>query len=278
MSFHYVISGGEAGWHRLNLLARTMGPTTRELLVEAGVREGMTCIDVGCGGGHVAQILARMVGPSGRVVGIDFDAVKLAAAAAEASGAGLGNIEFREADVLQWREPSTYDVVYGRFILSHLRERVHVLSRIREALRSGGVVVLEDIDFSGGMCYPENDGYRRYSELYTAVVRARGGDADLGKQLFHLCCGEGFRDVRVKALQLVHTGNEPSKSLALVTLQNIVSSVLAESLASEAELDAAIASLEAFTNDPSTLVGLPRIFQVWGRNAGFETERTSRQS
>jgi len=54
--------------------------------------------------------------------------------------------------------------------------------------------------------------------------------------------------------------------LALVTLQNIVSSVLAESLASGAELDAAIASLEAFTNDPSTLVGLPRIFQVWGRN------------
>jgi hypothetical protein len=137
---------------------------------------------------------------------------------------------------------------------------------MRDALRPRGVVVLEDIDFSGGFCHPENNGYRRYCELYRAVVRARGGDADLGKQLFHLCCATGFGDVHVKAVQLVHTGNQPEKAMALVTLQNIVSSVLAESLATESELQAAIADLEAFTNDPASLIGLPRVFQVWGTN------------
>ena len=266
MSTRYVIAGGEAGWRRLNLLARTMGPTTHAHLNNAGVREGMTCIDVGCGGGHVAQILAGMVGPSGRVVAIDFDSVKLAAARAEADGAGFRNIEFREADVLHWHESSIYDVVYGRFILSHLRDSPRVLSHMRDALRPRGVVVLEDIDFSGGFCNPENNGYRRYCELYRAVVRARGGDADLGKQLFHLCCATGFGDVHVKAVQLVHTGNQPEKAMALVTLQNIVSTVLAESLATESELQAAIADLEAFTNDPASLIGLPRVFQVWGTN------------
>jgi hypothetical protein len=54
--------------------------------------------------------------------------------------------------------------------------------------------------------------------------------------------------------------------MALVTLQNILSSVITESLATESELQAAIDDLEAFTNDPSSLIGLPRIFQVWGRN------------
>jgi SAM-dependent methyltransferase len=131
MSKQYVIAGGEAGWRRLNLLARTMGPTTRAHLNDAGVREGMTCIDVGCGGGHVTRMLAEMVGPSGRVVGIDFDPVKLAAATAEAEGAGFRNIEFRAADVLQWREPSTYDVVYGRFILSHVPDSAGVLANMR---------------------------------------------------------------------------------------------------------------------------------------------------
>lgn len=265
MSSRYVIAGGEAGWRRLNLLARTMGPTTRFHLADAGVRDGMTCIDVGCGGGHVTQILAEMAGPSGRVVGIDFDAVKLAAARAEAEAAGFRNVEFREADVLHWRESSAYDVVYGRFILSHLPDSPRVLANMRRALRPSGVVVLEDIDFSGGFCHPENDGYRRYCELYRAVVQRRGGDADLGKRLFELTCAAGFRDVHVRVVQLVHCGHQPEKAMALVTLQNIVSSVLSEGLATGSELQADIATLEAFTNDPGSLIGLPRVFQVWGR-------------
>jgi 2-polyprenyl-3-methyl-5-hydroxy-6-metoxy-1,4-benzoquinol methylase len=266
MSSRYVIAGGEAGWRRLTLLARTMAPTTRAHLINAGVREGMTCIDVGCGGGHVTQILAEMSGPSGRVVGIDFDPVKLAAAAAEAESAGFHTIEFRQTDVLQWRESSTYDVVYGRFILSHLPDSRRILDGMRQALKPGGIVVLEDIDFSGGFSHPENDGYRRYCDLYRAVVQRRGGDADLGKRLFELSCAAGFRDVHVQLVQPVHTGNQPEKAMALVTLQNILSSVITESLATESELQAAIDDLEAFTNDPSSLIGLPRIFQVWGRN------------
>ncbi len=267
MSTRYVIAGGDAGWRRLNLLARTMGPTTRAHLVEAGVSEGMICIDVGCGGGHVTQMLGEMVGPSGRATGIDFDSGKLAAARGEAERAGLRNVEFRETDVTQWHESGVYDVVYGRFILSHLADCQRVLARMREALRPGGVVVLEDIDLSGGFCHPANDGYRRYSDLYRAVVHRRGGDADLGKRLFELTSVAGFEDVHVGAVQPVHTGHQPEKAMALVTLQNIVSAVLAESLATESELQADIASLEAFTNDPSSLIALPRIFQVWGRKS-----------
>jgi SAM-dependent methyltransferase len=267
MSTRYVIAGGEAGWHRLNLLARTLGPTTRAHLVEAGVRAGMTCIDVGCGGGHVTRMLAELVGPDGRVTGIDFDAVKLAAATVEAEHNGLRNVEFREADVLEWRESSSYDVVYGRFILSHLPDCQRVLANMRDALHPGGVVVLEDIDFSGGFCHPENDGYRRYSDLYRAVVQRRGGDADLGKRLFELTCAAGFSDVHARIVQPVHTGNAPEKALSLVTLQNVVGAILAESLATESELQADIASLEAFTNDSQSLIALPRIFQVRGTEA-----------
>jgi SAM-dependent methyltransferase len=266
MSSRYVISGGEAGRRRLNLLARTMGPTTRALLVDAGVRAAMTCIDVGCGSGHVTQMLAETVGPSGRVVGIDFDPIKLAAAAADVDRAGLRNVKFQETDVLQWRESSSYDVVYGRFILSHLPDSPRMIANMRDALRPGGVIVLEDIDFSGSFCHPDNDGYKRYCEWYRAVVERRGGDAELGKRLFDLCRTAGFGEMHVRVVQLVHTGHQPEKAMALVTLENIVSSVLSESLATEAELHAAIASLEAFTNDPNSLIGLPRVFQGWGRN------------
>jgi hypothetical protein len=46
----YAITGGADGKWRLNLLADIMRPTTLALLAQAGVREGQTCVDVGCGG------------------------------------------------------------------------------------------------------------------------------------------------------------------------------------------------------------------------------------
>ena len=41
--------------------------------------------------------------------------------------------------------------------------------------------------------------------------------------------------------------------------------MVAEGIASEEELNAARASLEEFTNDPGTVIGAPRVFQLWSR-------------
>jgi ubiquinone/menaquinone biosynthesis C-methylase UbiE len=67
----YVIRGGVEGRERLRILGRVMHPTTRALLDRVALREGMTCLDVGCGGGDVTLEIARIVGPAGHVLGID---------------------------------------------------------------------------------------------------------------------------------------------------------------------------------------------------------------
>ena len=61
----YMITGGEQGKRRLNLLAEIMQPTTLRLLAEAGLRGGDRYLDLGCGGGHVVLDMARIVGPDG---------------------------------------------------------------------------------------------------------------------------------------------------------------------------------------------------------------------
>ncbi|PWT92287.1 MAG: hypothetical protein C5B55_06695 [Blastocatellia bacterium] len=68
----YVITGGREGKERLNLLARVMHPTTSQLFKTVGLYETMKCLDVGCGGGHVTRLMASLVGPKGKAVGIDF--------------------------------------------------------------------------------------------------------------------------------------------------------------------------------------------------------------
>jgi SAM-dependent methyltransferase len=261
----YAIRGGEEGRRRLDLLARTMAPNTEALLARAGLRAGMRCIDLGCGGGHVSRYLAECVGAGGFVVGVDVDEVKLEAARTESAQAGLTQLEFRAGNVTSWTEPATYDLVYGRFILSHIPQPAAVLGNMAAALRPGGVLVVEDVDFGGAFCHPPNAGYDRYCSLYRQVVGRRGGNAELGRELYSMCLDAGLLEVDVGVVQPTHGGGEPEKALSVSTLANIADAAIGEGLASADEIAEVMAELTRYTANPRAIVSVPRIFQVWGR-------------
>ena len=58
----YVLPSGSTGRERLRLLAAAREPGTMRLLGDIGVAAGMTCLDVGCGGGDASRLLAQRVG------------------------------------------------------------------------------------------------------------------------------------------------------------------------------------------------------------------------
>jgi ubiquinone/menaquinone biosynthesis C-methylase UbiE len=126
----YVIRGGREGYDRLLLLARASWPDIAALFSQAGIRPGMKCADLGCGGGEVTFELARLVQPGGSVTGVDMDEVKLGLARKAAAGRGVSNVEFLAANVSNWDEPGAYDVLYSRFLLQHLSGPVNLLRRM----------------------------------------------------------------------------------------------------------------------------------------------------
>ena len=262
----YAIRGGHEGKRRLELLGRILWPTTFRLLKRAGIREGMTCLDLGCGGGDVTRGLARLVGPTGRVVGVDLDAVKLDAARQEAARQNIANVEFQQADVYECSWDAAFDRIYARFLLTHLPDCPTALHAMRRALRPGGVLIVEDIDFAGSFCYPRSAAYERYVDLYRQVVRLRNGDADIGPKLYGLLVQAGLQSVHLDLVHPFHVDQE-DKELSLSTLVNISDAVLSEGLAEPAELERTIVELERFTHDPTTVLGLPRVFQAWGSRA-----------
>jgi SAM-dependent methyltransferase len=264
----YAIRGGEAGRRRLDLLARIMAPATAALLERAGVRSGMRCLDLGCGGGQVSLMLARRVGDGGRVVGLDLDAVKIEAARADAAMAAQGNVEFRCGEIDCWSEVAAYDVVYARFIFSHLRDPARVLARVAAALKPGGVVVAEDVDFGGAFCHPERAAYRRYCEWYRAVVARRGGDADLGRKLYGMCLVAVFDGAHLQVVQPAPAGAGEDKGLQAVTLANIAEAIVADGLATAQEVALTVVELERLAADPRSIIALPRVFQVWAQAPG----------
>jgi ubiquinone/menaquinone biosynthesis C-methylase UbiE len=260
----YVIRGGQAGYDRLQLLARDRWPDTCSLLTRAGVAAGMRCVDLGCGGGEVTFELARLVAPDGTAVGVDMDEVKLDLARKAAAARGITNVEFRVLNVHAWDEPATYDVVFSRFLLQHLRQPVALLRRMWAAVRPGGVVVVEDADFDGWGCHPANDGFAFFLRTYREVVGRGGGDHAIGRKLYGYFLDAGISDAHIDLVTPLYLAGE-GKTLPLLTLEATAAAILAVGVASEDELNAALDSLAAFTADPRSLMFGPRIFQCWWR-------------
>jgi len=260
----YIIRGGVEGKKRLEVLARVLWPTTSRLLEEAGLTEGMTCLDLGCGGGDVALQLAALVGAKGSVVGLDMDEVKLDMAQQSAMRLGLANVQFRKSNVQDWMEESQYDCIYSRFLLTHLPDPLSVLQQMLRATRTGGIAIVEDIDFGGNFCHPPCAGFDAYVRLYRAAAARQEADADIGPKLYGMFLDTGWRNVRVNVIQPTFSSGE-GKQLAVLTLTSIAESLLEEKLVTEPELQSAIDDLARFTEGPRTLVSLPRVFQVWGR-------------
>ena len=259
----YVIKGGKPGYDRLALLARERWPDTAALLGRAGVSAGMRCADIGCGGGAVTLEIARLVAPDGMAVGVDMDEVKVGLARQTAAEAGLDNAEFRVLDVTDWDEPGSYDAVYSRFLLQHLSDPAALIDRMWAAVRDGGVLIAEDVDFAGWCCDPADEGFELFLDAYRRVLERRGGDDVIGRRLYRYFLAAGIPDPQVRLVQPVYAGE--ARMLAWSTLEATADAVIAEGIATADELADALASLRRLADDAGALICGPRVFQVWSR-------------
>ena len=266
MIHHYLIRGGLQGRERLRLLSRVMQPSSVALLARAGLRAGVSCLDVGCGGGDLTCDMARLVGPSGRVVGVDIDRPQLSIAAEEARAAGLENIEFHHLDIMQTSPADTFDFIHARFLLTHMPDPGVALAHMVGALKSGGMLVLQDIDMEGQFCFPPVPEMDSFKALYTRIAERRGVDAHIGRRLPALMGAAGLDDIQVNVVQPAGTRGDV-KLIAPITMENIAEAAIDEGLATHAELEAIKNALYGLVTDPSVLVSLPRIVEVWATRA-----------
>ena len=260
----YIIRGGVAGRERLRVLSRVMAPMTAAFLERIGVTPGDRCLDVGSGGGDVALTLARMVGPNGAVVGVDIDDIKLQVARHEAADAGVRNVEYRRAAIDDLAADGAFDVAYARFLLSHLSDPAAAVRRLAGAVRPGGVVAVQDIDYIGGFCHPPSEAYDFAWDLYPRVAAYGGGDAGLGRRLPALFAEAGLEGIGVHVEQPAG-GDADIKLLTALTLESIADTAVAAGLVDCGEVDERMHELHRFAARDDTLLSLPRMVQVWGR-------------
>lgn len=246
------------------MLARVMWPTTSALLTRVGVDRAARCLDVGCDGGDVTLQLARRA-DRGFVVGVDLDDTKLELARKEAAEAGVGNVEFRTEDVMAPPgDGEQFDVVYVRFLLTHLPDPAGALANMAARLAPGGVLVAEDIDFTGHFCEPYSAAFVRYLDVYTSAAQARGCDPHIGPRLPGLLRGVGLVVWGMNVVQPAGFDGEV-KLIAPITLEAVADAVLDTGLITADELDQTVEDLYEFARTDGTIMSLPRVVQAWGR-------------
>ena len=261
---HYAIAGGAEGKSRLKILAKAMQPYTKSFLQFLNITSGMSCLDLGCGGGDVTLELAKIVGETGRVIGLELDDTVVELTRQDFQRLGLTNVEFKVADALNLNAENRYDVAYTRFLLTHLSQPQQVIEKMKTAIKPDGLIAIEDIQFSGHFCYPNCPAFDRYLQLYQQVVIDKGGDPEIGVKLPGMLRQAGFKTVNLNVVQPTFMTGE-GKLLAQITLEKIRLAILERGLSSAEEIDSIVAELKDFARNPQTVVSLPRIFQVWGR-------------
>lgn len=256
----YVLARGQKGARRLELLAAAMWPSTKAVLARTGVEFGARCLDLGCGIGTVTCEIARM---SGHCKGVDVDSGYIESARRRAEARRVAGTEFEAAS---WEETNgdPYDLVYARYLLSHLSDPLAALRRMKELARPGGTVVVEDIDFEGHFHHPPNAAFVRYLNLYESAVQATGGNARYGRHLLAVAREAGLVEVEIEmALSIHHRG--PGKMVAELTLEQISEALFSHELCTPQEVETLLDHLRIYRQDPTTQMSLAPTFQLIAR-------------
>jgi ubiquinone/menaquinone biosynthesis C-methylase UbiE len=261
----YTIRGGRTDADRLARQASVMDAATLAFLTASGARPGTSCLDVGCGDGQVTVELAKIVGRTGRVVGVDVDAAALDIARAAADRAGV-SATFVRADACAALEEGSFDLVFARLVLSHLVDPMSALRSMRSAARPGGVVAVEDLFTPSLHAEPPVAALARLAEVYAATVRFHGGDPAIGPRLVAQLTAAGLDDVQERTV--VNRMTTVRQKLFLAELvDNMRTAIRSAGAATAEEIDELRAAVAAGAERPDTVFLQARMHQVAGRRS-----------
>jgi SAM-dependent methyltransferase len=158
----------------------------------------MRVLDVGCGAGDVTLLAARIVGPSGRVTGIDRSADSIALATARVSTAGLANVSFVTADAASFAPKEPVDALIGRLVMMYWPDPASVLRHLLESVRDEGIVTFQDYDLEGAKSEPRSPILETTLDRLRLTFARGGAQEHMGLRL-----GRVFEDAGLPTPQML---------------------------------------------------------------------------
>ena len=125
---------------------------------------GANVVDIGSGAGIDSLIAAKLVGPEGRVIGVDMTQEMLEKARISAAGGGFGNAEFRQGFAEELPVDDEWaDVLISNGVLNLCPDKLSTLRGFHRVLKPGGKVQIADIM----VAKPVSEGAKQRIDLWT---------------------------------------------------------------------------------------------------------------
>ncbi|MGH2725341.1 MAG: cyclic nucleotide-binding domain-containing protein [Actinomycetota bacterium] len=252
---------------RLAGLEAPLDPGTTRHMESIGVGPGWTCLEVAGGGGSIAQWLCAKVGPQGKVLATDINTRFLDALSEP-------NLEVRRHDITLDELPEqSFDLIHSRLLLEHLPARDVALKRMVSALKPGGWVMIEDLDWGPMIAKPPMfqvypiDRTRRTMKVWRALLRVMqsyGYDEQFGRRLPSALTEEGLEDVGAEIRSFLVRGGDPGSAAPVYSLIQLRERLVEMGLLTNKEIDRQIEWL----SDPNGFSMYPLMTATWGRKPG----------
>jgi SAM-dependent methyltransferase len=247
---------------RLQALEAALDAGTIRVLRGCGITPGWRCLEVGAGGGSIADWMCEQVGTAGGVVATDLDTTVLQARSRP-------NLDIRVHDVLADELPrASFDLVHMRLLLAWLPERRAVLERVLRALKPGGRLVVEELDFASVATAQAPDArsgaaFERVLAAHLDVLRERSGfDSSYGRRLPADMRSAGVDDVRCEGRVSLWADGNAGMRVWRLTFVQLRDAMLAAGTAAH-DIDRAI----KLCDEPGMSCLSPLVMAGWGRAA-----------
>lgn len=200
----YAFGDSAIAAERLSLLARTYADCSRTFLRESiGFRPSVAA-DLGCGPGFSTHLLANTLNPL-RTIGFDNSKKFLA----DASAAATGSVTFENHDITKAPFPhGPFDLMFGRFVLTHLRDPKSVIESWVSQLRPGGVLLIEEVESI------ESDilEFATYLGIQQSMLSWQGNSLYVGTQIGAIA---EFNNARLKSNGVAYLRVPPSRAASM---------------------------------------------------------------
>lgn len=181
---------------------------------DTGYPAGISVLEVGCGVGAQTVTLAEK-SPGAAITCVDLSAPSLDEARRRTRDAGMDDIAFLQADVLDLPagegplSAGSFDHVFVCFLLEHLTDPLTALMNLRAMLKPGGTITVIEGDHGSTYFHPDSQAAREAIACQVTLQRLAGGDALIGRRLYPLLDAAGYQDVAVSPRQVYVDASRP---------------------------------------------------------------------
>jgi SAM-dependent methyltransferase len=220
--------------------------------------DGCSVLEAGCGVGAQTIILAQN-NPKVDFTSVDISQGSIDKARALIARQGKTNVTFACGDIFKLCfEEACFDHIFVCFVLEHLKDPLDALVRLKSHLKPGGSMTVIEGDHGSTYFHPDSAEAMQTVQCLIDIQAGLEGNSLIGRQLYPLIKGAGFRDVAVSPRMVYVDGSNPewiegfTRNTFIAMVEGVKEKALGLGMMDEESWDRGIADMYKTANSEGT--------------------------